>query len=148
MHGLLLKVLSWIHVLVLTFCCKLKAFVFVRDVIMNQTINLFLMLSQNLQNHSLKVKGLFQHLQYWLAGLFLGRCGNQFSYNSSNFMMFHCVQLGWVELQAGYSYILNNTAFRVQLCLQAVSFDSCNCTCLIGDLKTQACLPDSLVSLL
>ena len=42
---------------------RIKGFVFARDVIMNQAINSFLMLSQNLQNHSVKVNVLFQHLQ-------------------------------------------------------------------------------------
>ena len=65
MDGLLLMliVLSWIHVLVMTFLSELKVFVFAMDVIMNQAINSFLMLSQNLQNHSVKVNVLFQHLQ-------------------------------------------------------------------------------------
>ena len=43
---------------------RIKGFVFARDVIMNQAINLFFMLSQNLQNHLVKVKVLFPHLQY------------------------------------------------------------------------------------
>ena len=65
MDGLLLMliVLSWIHVLVMTFLSELKVFVFERDVIMNQAINSFLTLTQNLQNHSVTVNVLFQHLQ-------------------------------------------------------------------------------------
>ena len=65
MGGLLLMliVLSLIHVLVMTFLSESKVFVFARNVIMNQAINSFLMLSQNLQNHSVKVNVLFQHLQ-------------------------------------------------------------------------------------
>ena len=65
MDGLLLMliVLSWIHVLVMTFLSELKVFVFARDVVMDQAINSFLMLSKNLQNHSVKVNVLFQHLQ-------------------------------------------------------------------------------------
>ena len=39
----------------MTFLSELKVFVFARDVIMNQAINSFLMLSPNLQNHSVKV---------------------------------------------------------------------------------------------
>ena len=41
---------------------RIKVFVLARDVIMNQAINSFLMLSQNLQNHFVKVNVLFQHL--------------------------------------------------------------------------------------
>ena len=67
MDGLLLmlKVLSWIHVLCPSddILERIKGFVFARDVIMNQAINSFLMLSQSLQNHSVKVNVLFQHLQ-------------------------------------------------------------------------------------
>ena len=125
----MLIVLSWIHVLVMTFLKELKVFVFARDVIMNQVINSFLMLSQNLKNHSVKVKVLFfiynASLQVRVVYFYEGKGTNLVLIRAMLRCFIGCSLAEWNCMLGIY---FSNAVFKVKFCLHAVCFDSYNCT--------------------